>query len=93
MRLGKQILIATVLALSAGLASATRPILFPPIPTEPRRPGLTRSTSSLNLGPVSNTTDQDRFLDVLAHARVLEAWEREPRQWLVGRLRDPSKEA
>lgn len=92
MHLKSQILAAIVLGLSACIA--TRPILFPPIPTELRRPGLTRSTSSLNLGPVSNTTtDQDRLLDVLAHARVLEAWEREPRQWFVGRLRDPSREA
>jgi hypothetical protein len=32
----------------------------------------------------------DSLLDVLSYARLLEAWEREPRQWFVGRLRDPS---
>ena len=60
------------------------PVLIPP-PPEPRRPVLTRSAEEH-----LTAAEQDRLLfDVLSQTRVLEAWEREPRQCFLGRLRAP----
>lgn len=61
-------------------------MLIPP-PPEPRRPVLTRSASSAEH---LTAAEQDRLLfDVLSQTRVLEAWERDPRQCFLGRLRAP----